>query len=306
MISKIAYFAIVYPLSLLPLWVLYRFADLFYLILVVFSPYRKRVISDNIRRSFPELTLKEQKTIRRKFYRHISDLLIEGIKNLSISKDELLKRFKVKNPEVMMELYRQNKSALLVSGHYGNWEWLITSQAFLFPQRAVGIGMPLTSKFWDKKVNERRERFGMTVVHSKNFKTELTNSHSSPIAVLTLSDQSPPDSRKSYWTKFLNQDTAVLFGAEQMAHEFDLSIVYFSVNKIKRGYYEMTLELLVEDSGMFNWGEITELHTKKLEYTIQQRPELWLWSHKRWKREIPNDLDALREIQKTKFNDRFK
>lgn len=306
MISRIAYFAIVFPLSLLPLWVLYRFADLFYLILIVFSPYRKSVISDNIRRSFPELTLEEQKAIRRKFYRHFSDLLIEGIKNLSIRKDELQKRFKVKNPEVMTELHRQNKSVLLVSGHYGNWEWLITSQAFLFPQRAVGIGMPLTSKFWDKKVNERRERFGMTVVHSKNFKTELTNSNSSPIAVLTLSDQSPPDSRKSYWTKFLNQDTAVLFGTEQMAHEFDLSVVYFSVNKIKRGHYEMTLELLVDDSVSFNWGEITELHTKKLEHTIRQRPELWLWSHKRWKREMPNDLDALREIQKTKFNDRFK
>jgi KDO2-lipid IV(A) lauroyltransferase len=264
------------------------------------------VIAENIQRAFPDFTAKEHKKIRRKFYRHFSDLLIEGIKNLSISKGELRKRFRVNNPELMDNLFQQNKSVLLVSGHYGNWEWLITSQAFLFSHRAIGIGMPLTSKFWDKKVNERRERFGMTVVNSKNFKNELENKGSAPVAVLTLSDQSPVDSRKSFWTRFLRQETAVLFGTEQMAHEFDMAVVYFSVNKIKRGYYEMNLELIVEESHTFNWGEITELHTRKLENTIYQRPELWLWSHKRWKREVPKDLETLRETQKIKFNDRFK
>jgi KDO2-lipid IV(A) lauroyltransferase len=306
MISRFAYYFIIFPLSFLPLALLYRFSDLFYVILVVFSPYRKKIIEENVKRSFPHLSHKEQQRVIRKFYRHFSDLLFEGVKNLSISEKELRKRFKVSNPEVMQELYEQKRNVILVSGHYGNWEWLITSQAFLFPHRAIGIGMPLTSKFWDKQVNEQRQRFGMKVVHSKNFKSELKRSKTSPFAVLTLGDQSPPDSRKSYWTTFLHQQTAVLFGTEQMAHEFNLSVVYFSVIKKKRGYYEMKVELIVEDPSTYNWGEITELHTQKLQNTIHQQPELWLWSHNRWKREIPHDLVELSEIHKSRFNERFK
>lgn len=301
--ARLAYYLIVFPISKLPFWGIYLLSDILYGIFCIF-PYRKKVIEGNIRRSFPEKSDKEIDALVNQFYRHFTDILAEGIKNLSISREELQKRYRIKNPEVMQQLYEQQKSVLLVSGHYNNWEWLITSQNFLFPHQAMGIGMPLTSKFWDKKVNERRERFGMIVVHSKNFREKIKE-QTQPTAILTLSDQSPGDAKKSYWMEFLNQQTAVLFGAEQMAHEYGFSVVFYHTRKIKRGYYEMELELITDNPKTMKWGEITEAHTHLLEKAILERPAFWLWSHKRWKREVPEDLEELKKEQKKKFEEKY-
>lgn len=304
-VSKIAYYGIVFPISLLPLPVLYLITDLFYLLLITIVPYRKKVIAQNINNSFPNLSEKEKSRIKRKFYRHFTDLLAEGVKNLSISKREIQRRMKVRNPKVMTELFQAQKNVLLVSGHYNNWEWLVLSQDLLFDHKAIGIGMPLTSKFWDKKINERRSRFGMKVVHAKNYKVEIQKLKDEVKAILVLSDQSPGDSLKSYWMNFLNQRTAVLFGAELMAHDLGYAVVYFTTHKVKRGYYELELKLITDNPQEMQWGEITEAHTKNLEEAILNRPENWLWSHKRWKRDIPKDIEKLKKQQRQKFNEKF-
>lgn len=305
-LAAFAYYVLVIPLSLLPLPILYLFTDFFYLIIVTLVPYRKKVIDQNLKRSFPHLSEKEIAKIRRKFYRHFTNLLAEGIKNLTISKSSLQRRFKVKNPEIMDDLAEKNRNVLLVSGHYNNWEWLITSQAFLFPFEAYGIGMPLSSKFWDKKVNQRRSRYGMNVIHAGNYREALAKETALPKSVLVLSDQSPGDSRRSYWTEFLNQQTAVLFGAEMMANELDYAVVFFTTHRIKRGYYEMELEVITEDAKSLSWGEITEKHVRLLEKQILDKPQYWLWSHKRWKRDIPEDLDQLKRSQIEKFTSRYR
>ncbi len=305
MFAKAAYYLVVRPLSYLPLPVLYLFTDFFYLLLVTFVPYRKNVVHANIARSFPNLSLSERKRIERRFYRHFTDLLAEGVKNLTISEKNLRKRFRVRNPELMDLLYKNKKSVLLVSGHYNNWEWLISAQNFLFPHQAMGIGMPMTSKFWDKKINERRARFGMKIVHSGNFREAIETNHDEPLAILVLSDQSPGDSHKSYWMQFLHQQTPVLFGAEQMAHQYEFAVVGFVTEKVSRGHYEMTLFPIVTEPETCNWGEITETHTRLLEQAILREPEYWIWSHKRWKREVPEDLETLRAQQKAKFEARF-
>ena len=304
--AALAYYILVIPLSLLPLPVLYLFTDFFFLLLITVVPYRKKVIDENLKRSFPKLSDQERNRIRRKFYRHFTNILAEGIKNLTISKSSLQKRFKVRNPEVMDQLASQGKNVLLVSGHYNNWEWLITSQALLFPFEAYGIGMPLSSKFWDKKVNARRSRFGMNVIHAGNYRKALAKKTDRPKAVLVLSDQSPGNSRKSFWTDFLNQNTAVLFGAEMMANELDYAVVYFTTHQTKRGHYEMELELITDQARTLSWGEITEKHVRLLEKEILKKPQHWLWSHKRWKREIPQDLAQLKLQQIEKFTSKYR
>jgi len=163
----------------------------------------------------------------------------------------------------------------------------------------------MTSKFWDKKINERRERFGMRVVHSKNYKEELNKNVNDLNAVLVLGDQSPGNSNKSYWMDFLHQKTAVLFGTELMAHDLDYSTVFFITRKVKRGYYEMELTIIAKNANEQEWGMITEAHTSLLEKEIQLTPQYWLWSHKRWKREIPENLEQLTKEQHEKFNKRF-
>jgi len=189
----------------------------------------------------------------------------------------------------------------LVGAHYGNWEMLITAQNILFEQHAIGLGKPLSNGFLDRKINAKRGRFGMTIVHAGNYKYFITKKYPNGFAMLNLSDQSPGDSLKSYWTNFLNQKTAVLYGAEQMAHDYDLAVVYFTLKKTSRGHYAMNLNLISESPRETKYGEITEKHTNILEQFIRTDPEYWLWSHKRWKREIPENIEFLMENRKKQF-----
>lgn len=306
--SKVTYYLFVLPLSKLPLWITYRFSDLFFLLLITVFPYRKKVIEENIARSFPNLSRKEHLKIKRQFYRYFADMLLEGVKNLGISERELRKRFEIKNPELMEQLYDQNKSVLLVSAHYMNWEWMITGQDLFFPHQAIGIGMPLTSGYWDKKINTLRSRFGMKVIHAKIVK-ETFNSYLKegiPTATLVLSDQSPADSTKCYWMTFLHQTTGILFGAEQLANTYDQAVVFYLPKKIKRGYYEVELQLLTDEPRTLPWGKITETHAHLLEDRILKEPAPWLWSHKRWKRTVPDNIPKLKEEQREKFNSLFR
>ena len=302
----VLYYIVVFPLSLLPLRIIYLVSDCFYLLLITVIPYRKKVIIGNLKRSFPSKNDQEIKRLSKKFYRHFCDILAEGIKNLSISEAELRKRIQLVNPEVLEEMYKKNKSILLVSGHFNNWEWLISAQNFLFSHQAVGIGMPLSNKFWDEKINQRRARFGMKIIHSKLVKSFYKKTFETPIATLILSDQSPGDSHKAYWTDFLNQETAVLFGCEQLAHTYDHAVVFFVMNKIKRGHYALEFKTITENPKNNEWGEITKQHTNLLESQIQKNPAYWIWSHKRWKRQVPTDLEDLKKTQKLNFNERFK
>lgn len=301
MISKFFYYLIVNPVSHLPLRILYVFSDTLFFVLFYVVKYRKKIIRDNLTRSFPQKSIKEIQIIEHQFYRHLSDILIEGVKNLSISEKKLKKRIKVVNPEIMQDLFDKEKSVLLVSGHYNNWEWLIKAQNILFPHQAVGIGQPMTNKFWDKKVNSKRSSLGMRVIHAKNLHEKLNLWSQEKIAILTLSDQSPLDTHKSYWMDFLNQKTPVLFGAELLAHQYNMAVVYFETKKIARGKYTIKLQLITEDPRRCAYGEITEKHTRLLEQTIVNTPAFWMWSHKRWKRAQPKDFDELRKEQERNF-----
>ncbi len=303
--SKILFYCILYPLSKLPLFMLYWLADFIFLLFRTIWPYRKKVVVENLRRSFPEKSELERRQIQIKFYRHLADLLAEGIKNLSISKEELLKRIVVKHPNVMHDLVQKKRNLLLVGGHYGNWEWIITAQALLFNQHAIGLGKPLSNGFLDQKINSLRGRFGMDIVNAQTYKSYVEKEYENGFAMLTLSDQSPGDSLKSYWTTLLHQPTAVIFGAEQMAHQYDLAVVFFTLDKTSRGHYTMKLELICESPKDLPYGAITEQHNTLLEKQLRVRPEFWLWSHKRWKREIPENLDKLMESHRKKFQSKF-
>jgi Kdo2-lipid IVA lauroyltransferase/acyltransferase len=296
------YYTILLPVSYLPLPVLYFFTDIFYLLLISFISYRRKVVRSNIERSFPNLSANEKRRIERRFYRHLTDLLAEGVKNLSISDSQLKRRITVSNPKLMQHLFQQKKDVLLISGHYNNWEWLITAQNILFDHQAVGIGMPLSNKFWDKQINARRSRFGMHIIHSKIVHDYFQEKRDTPIATLVLADQAPGDPKKSFWMEFLNQTTPVVYGPEMLAHRYNQSCVFFHLEKVRRGYYKMHLELITDDPKSTSWGEITTAHAKKLEHVIQEKPEFWLWSHKRWKRAVPENLEELREEQKTRFD----
>ena len=141
--SALLYYLIVLPISYLPLGILYKFSDFLFFVFTRIFQYRKAVILGNIQRSFPNKTQAEQQQLVKDFYRHFADILVEGVKNLSISREQLKKRMLVRNPEIMNELYQEKRNVILVSGHFNNWEWLISAQNLLFKHQAFGIGMPI-------------------------------------------------------------------------------------------------------------------------------------------------------------------
>lgn len=306
MLNKALFYIIVNPLSKLPLGALYPLFYFFYLNIYYVFGYRKKVVFENINKSFPSKSDKERKQIAKSFYVYLSRLFAESVKNLSISKNELSQRMVVKNPEVMDKLYQQGKSVVLLSSHYNNWELIITAQNFLFKHQAVGIGMPMTNKFWDKKINERRERFGMIVVNAKTYKQKLKELKGTPTATLVLGDQNPSNPNNSYWTTFLNQTSAFFFGAEIMANQMDSAVVYASIQHVKKGYYEIDLKLITETPKSEKYGFITQTYIDYLEKDINTAPPYWLWSHKRWKMNVPEHLDEIKKAHQQRFEEKFR
>ena len=269
-------------------------------------PYRKDVIHSNIANSFPDKSEAERKLIARKFYRYFANLFAESIKNLTISEKTLRKRLIVRNPKIMENLKAEGKNVLLLSSHYNNWEFLINGQSLIFDYQAVGIGMPLSNKFWDRKLNERRERFGMKVVNSQNYKEVIQGYGDTLTCTLILNDQSPGKNENCYWTNFLGQETAFYFGAEILANQMNAAVVNATIHKVKKGRYEIELHLITDQPRSESYGHITESYVRQLEKTIHNNPEFWLWSHKRWKKGIPEDLDQLKSAHKQRFLDKFR
>lgn len=306
MLDKFLYYFVTIPWSYMPLFLIYRVSDLFYFVIRFVIPYRKDVVYSNLAGSFPEKSEAERKRIARKFYRYFANLFAESVKNLTISKAALKKRLQVRNPELMEKLRSQGKSVLLLSSHYNNWEFLISGQSLIFDFKAVGIGMPLSNKFWDKKLNDRRERFGMKVVNSNNYKEVIQGFGDTLTATLILNDQSPGKDENCYWTRFLGQETAFYFGAEILANQMNAAVVNATIHKVKKGYYEIELQLITAEPRNEVYGFITETYVRQLEKTIMNEPEYWLWSHKRWKKDVPANLDTLKAEHKQRFISKFR
>lgn len=302
--NRILYYGIVLPLSKMPMFFLYGISNLLYLVLYKLIGYRKKVVEAQLRRCFPEKSDKEILEIQQRFYRHLADIFVEGVKGLSISRKELKRRMIVKNPELIQQIYDNGKSVVMTGGHINNWEWLAASNMYS-QHKAIAIGMPLSNKFWNEKINQHRERYGVTVAYSKNYKEEIAARENQLIALLNLGDQSPGNAHTAYWTTFFNQTTPFLFGTEMMALTYDLSVVYGVVQKVKRGYYTLEFFEIQYDKHNYNYGDITEKYVQLLEKQLRNDPAGWLWSHKRWKLSVPENLEELKLTQMGNFKKKF-
>ena len=127
-----------------------------------------------------------------------------------------------------------------------------------------------------------RQRFGANIVPMESFaKTVLKNKNRSTINLM-LADQSPHKSKVDYYCTFLNQDTPVYLGPDKLVNAANLEFLFVEVNRLKRGYYEMKIVPL-KDKSIEENKSMTLLHVNHLEKIINDQPENWLWSHKRWK-----------------------
>ncbi len=284
------YYLLIRPLSLLPVPVLYGLSSFTYVLLFHVLRYRHKVVFGNLRNSLPEKSETEINAIASTFYRHLCDLFVESIMMFSMSKQEAIERFRIKNPEVLDNYYKKGQSVIVVSGHYNNWEYAALSPVPQLMHKVLGIYTPLKNQFMDRKVRESRERFGSVFLPKDKVDDYFNKYKDELIAPLFAADQSPGDPHKAYWTTFLHQDTAVAFGPEKYAKKYNYPVVFAYIQKVKRGYYEASLETVVDNPTESEYGYITEQHTKLLEQEILEQPEYWLWSHRRWKHKRPSNL----------------
>jgi KDO2-lipid IV(A) lauroyltransferase len=278
-----------YLLSLLPFWLFYGVADFFYILLFYVTGYRKKVVMQNLRNSFPEKSDEELKKLQAKFYRYLCDLFLETFKTLTISRATMLKHCKLnKETQGLFNKYAvENKNLIIVMGHYGNWEWAGNTFSLLGKHHLYVIYHPLTNKYFNQLIIGMRTRFGTGLIEMKNTIRDMI-AHKNELSVTAfIADQTPPP-EGAYWTKFMNQDTPIFRGTEKIARKLNYPIIFVNVKRMKRGYYEIFAETLVENPASTTEGEISELHTRRLEEEIIKQPEIWLWSHRRWKHKKSN------------------
>ena len=283
-IAYIFAYAFVWLLHLLPERILFLLSDLLYLLMYHVAGYRKKVVYTNLEKAFPEYEKSEIRRIAKKFFHHLSDLMLESAVSHFYSESKALKKITYKNPELLNELHGKGKQVMAVLGHYGNWEYMSTL-ALAIDYPVVAIYKPLNNKYMDRMMQKNRNTFGVITVPMEKIARRLIEYHKSntPVLTLNLGDQRPRYHQIQYWTKFLGRDTPMFLGTEKLARKLDTAVVFLKIRKLKRGRYEMEAELICESPKELEPLEITNRHVAILEDLIREEPAYWLWSHKRWK-----------------------
>lgn len=283
-INRIFYYGFVYPISLLPFAVLYVLSDILAFLMYYVVGYRKNVVMQNLKNSFPNKSEAERVAIAKKFYRHFCDLTLESLKMFTISAEDAHKRIQYLGTEIPKKYYDQGRSIIVAMAHYNNWEFVAVTVDRATQQRAYAIYKPLTNKYFDKKIRTSRQKYGLTMMHNRTVKEDFEKMKNDLTATYFLIDQAPSVHSKPHWMTFLNQETGVLTGTEKYAKDYNFPVVFLDVQKPERGHYVARFIDVSGEPRTTAENEITERVTSILEQYIIEKPEFWLWSHRRWKR----------------------
>ena len=276
---------VVFLFRLLPFSILFVLANFVSFLLHKVIAYRLKVVKENLNKSFPDLSEDKLEKLIKSFYKHLSDILLEGIKGYSLSEKELRRRFVYKNPELLDEAFQSGKHIMLMPAHYGNWEWAVLSLPLPLKHQVIGVYKPLRARLIEAFVGKRRSRFGLILNPISETRTAMNNPPAMPTAYIMMSDQHPSSRKKAQWIKFLGRDTACLHGADHYARKFNYPVYYMHIARVKRGFYEVEFSPLELNASATQQTEITQKYMSVLEEKILEKPSNWLWSHRRWKYE---------------------
>lgn len=296
-------YGLIWLLHLMPERILFLLSDLLYFLMFHVAGYRKKVVYENLKKSFPEYDNSQIREVAKKFYQHLSDLFLESSLIHFYSEKQIIKRMSYKNLELLQSTLDSGKQVMAVLGHYGNWEYLL-AVGLLTGYPVVGIYKPLANKHFDRMIQRSRKTFGGVVVPMEKIARKLIeyNNQDQRVTTIFLGDQRPVFSQIQYWTKFLGQDTPVYLGAEKLAKKLDAAVIFIKVRKKSRGRYEAEFELITDQPKELESHSITDAHVKILEDLIREEPAYWLWTHRRWKHSYERYL-AEKELTNPKTGD---
>lgn len=288
-------YILVYPLlwaiSILPFRLLYFLSDCNYFLLYYIIGYRKKTVRSNLALVFPDKPLKERREIEKKFFKHLCDITLESIKSMTISEEELKKRYVFTNVEEIHKVEAQNKSIILMCAHYASWEWVFILERYI-NHKGYAVYKRLANKYFDALVKRIRAKYNTQLVTTKETVEMLMKAKKEGQLTINgfLSDQSPKYQKAFYWQNFMGIHVPVHTGAEMIAKKLDMAVVFFAVKKIKRGYYETSFQTLTTSPKDYKDYEITDLFLTLVEKQIKKEPAYYLWSHKRWKHKDKSPL----------------
>lgn len=280
-------FVLAYPflwiISRLPYTLFYAFSDVIRFVVYRIVGYRTKVVRSNLRLVFPDKSEKELKRIENEFYKHLCDTFLEMVKTMGLSKEEVKKRYNVVNPDVVHEL-EKSKTILMVCSHYANWEWNVSINNY-FNSKGYAVYQKISNPYFDKWVRHIRSRWNTTLITQRQVVPTVVRNHRDNIKGIfgMVSDQSPQRHRAHYWTEFMGVKVPVVNGAEIMARKMDLAVVFLKVSKVKRGFYHAEFIPITASGKQTQEHEITDAFLRLAEQQILEKPEHYLWTHRRWK-----------------------
>jgi Kdo2-lipid IVA lauroyltransferase/acyltransferase len=270
-------------IGLIPFRVLYIFSDLIRLLLHKIVGYRKKVIIQNLKGSFPSLSEQEIAQIVRSVYKNLADVTVESIKGFAMNGRQVRDRYEILNVELIENFLAQGRSIIALPAHFNNWEWGSLAPGLYTKYPIIALYKPLSNKYIDSYLRKSRSKFGTTL--SSIYLTAFTfrSNNGIPSIYVLAADQSPSNAGKSYWVNFMGRKTAFLHGPEKYARMYNMPVLYADVQRVKRGFYTLNLSVITDNPAELDDGEITKAYAAKLEEAIRKSPGSWLWSHRRWK-----------------------
>lgn len=264
-------------------------ARFLYWVLYTVAHYRVGVVRDNLLRSFPEKSDAQRLEIERKFYRHLADVFLETILMATMSAKKISEKIDFINKE-QIEKYTKGRSWIAAMAHYGSWEYTTSWGLYSQHDKVLAVYRPLASKSFDKLFRRSRSRFGVEPVAMEHVARELVSHRSKGenITLALIADQNPPPVPAQNWVDFLGQETLFFGGTEKLARKFSMPVAFMHIDKFEQGHYKAWFEIIYDGDQELPPGEITRRYVAKLEAMIREKPELWMWSHRRWKHTPPS------------------
>ena len=270
----------------------YFFGTLCFLLLCDVLHYRRKVIMDNLRRSFPDKSEKELQKICRGTYKNLAEQIINTISQAGVSDKTLMHRMKVNDAEKIQKEIG-DRSVIMLTAHFGPWEAGSTVSLVVPDQTFVAVYHKLTNPVIDELMKRIRQHTNVELVDMKHtMRHFIDNRAKRPMAMGLIADQNPVLRANMHWYKFLHQWTAFFEGGETLALKYHLPVYYFSPKRLSAGHYEGTFTLIYDGEEQVEPYTITERYVRLLENDINANPEMWMWSHRRWKHTPPAELQS--------------